>query len=106
MINLKNLKIKIYKNNNSLLYVNFFKGIILENSNNIIKDIKNPNLIEYLKKEKVLNTKNSDELELWVYKYMFINENILKTECTFWDGWDDEIYETSGLIIDKSKKIE
>jgi hypothetical protein len=104
MKNLKNLKIKIYKNNNSLLYANFFKEIILENTNNIIKDIKNPDLIEYLKKEKVLNTKDSDELELWVYKYMNINENILKTECTFWDGWDDEVYETSGLIIDKSKK--
>jgi hypothetical protein len=64
MKNLKNLKIKIYKNNNSLLYANFFKEIILENTNNIIKDIKNPDLIEYLKKEKVLNTKDSDELEL------------------------------------------
>ena len=38
---------------------------------------------------------------MFIFKEKGIGEGII---ATCWDGWDEQIYETSNLIIDKSEK--
>ena len=65
---------------------------------------KKENVIKNINYAEEFNEK-SKEIGDWVYEHIFkekgIGEGII---ATCWDGWDEQIYETSNLIIDKSEK--
>lgn len=102
MKNLKDLKIKIYKDKEYIIYVNYNRKIILRKKENIVENIEDLNFIDYFKNKE--NIENNDCNNLWVYEFMGFDNDILKAECMFWDGWSDKIYKTKGLNIDKSNE--
>ena len=73
MKEIKDLELKIFKKNNSIIYVNFKKKIMLEKKENVIKNI---NYAEEFNEK-------SKEIGDWVYEHIFkekgIGEGIIAT---------------------------